>query len=75
MESVTLKTLSGVFTNITASSVIKDNINLPSVLPSIYKGQSEVIRRKDSGSSSQWCHNITMCAHIHEPRSGALPLP
>lgn len=44
----------GVFTNITASSVIKYNINLPSVLPSIYKGQSEVIRRKDSGSSSQW---------------------
>jgi len=52
------------FSNVTTSSVIKYNRNLPSVFPSIYKGQSEVIRRKDSDSSSQWHRDVTLRAHI-----------
>lgn len=49
-----------VFTNITTGFVSQYYINLLLVFPSTYKGQSEVIRRKDFNSNSQWHHDIFM---------------
>lgn len=51
-ESVNLKDTFMVFTNMTTRSVTKYNTNRPLAFPSIYRGQSEVIRRKDLDSNS-----------------------
>lgn len=52
MESVNLKDTFMVFNKLTTRSVTKYNTNLPLAFPSIYRGQSEVIRRKDLDSNS-----------------------
>lgn len=60
-----LKDTSMGFTNMTTRSVTKYTINPSLVFPSIYKGQSEVIRRKDLDSNSQWHRDIITCMHMH----------